>query len=89
MTLREFLNEFHIPMDENVAVFRYWAWDGAPEFACKVRELKYHPACADLLDKDVRGICSGRDEAKLWLTDEQIEEENILEIALDWNGDEE
>lgn len=88
MTLKEFLNTFHLLMHDNVAVFRYDAWDGAPEFVCTIRELKYHNDYADLMDKEVRGICSGHEQAMCWIDYEAIENGvNIFEIALDWDGD--
>lgn len=85
MTLGEFLDTFHIPMDDHVAVFRYDAWDGAPEFSCEVRHLKYSDECKDLMDREVRGICSGGDLARCCL-DDYGEEQGIFEIALDWDG---
>ena len=87
MTLGEFLNEFHLVMHDNVAIYRYGAWDGAPEFACDVRYLKYSDDCKDLMDKRVCGICSGGELAKCCLED-YGQEQNIFEIALDWDGDE-
>lgn len=86
MTLGEFLNDFHVLMHDHVAIFRYDAWDGAPEFTCDFRYLKYSGECDDLFDKKVMGICSGHEYAMACLEDP--EEQNIIEIALDWKGDE-
>lgn len=89
MTLGEFLNTFHIPMDDHVAIFRYDAWDGAPEFSCTIRYLKYSGDCDDLMGKEVRGICSGHEYAVAQIGYEDFFENgvNIFEIALDWDGD--
>lgn len=89
MTLKEFLNTFHIPMDDHVAVYRYDAWDGAAEFSCTVSYLKYNDDCKDLMDKEVLGIASGHEYAVNELDYEEFENgANIFEIALDWDGDE-
>lgn len=89
MTLKEFLNTFHLLMHDHIAIFRYATWEGAPEFSCTVAYLKYNDDCADLMDKEVLGICSGGEYAMCELDDDEIENGvNIFEIALDWDGDE-
>lgn len=86
MTLKEFLDAIYIPNDDRVAIFCERTWEGSPEFSCLIGELKTY---SDLMDKEVRGLCSGGDYAMLDLTDEEIEHgANIFEIALDWDGDE-
>lgn len=86
MTLGEFLDAIYIPDDDRVAVFCERTWEGAPEFSCQISELRTY---SDLMDKEVRGLCSGGEIAMCDLTEEEFESGmNLFEIALDWDGDE-
>lgn len=86
MTLKEFLDAIYIPEDERVAVFCERTWEGAPEFTCTIGELKTY---SDLMDKEIRGLCSGKEYAMSCLSYEELDNGvNLFEIALDWDGDE-
>lgn len=84
MKLKEFLDTVQLP-DDRVAVFKYDTWEGAPEFSCDIKYLG-SDCCSDLWDKEVKGICCGGELARCELED--WETGNIMEIALDWDYDE-
>lgn len=75
-------------LDGLVAVFRYEAWEGCPEFVCYANELAAEAEGfgdeENLLAKPVRGISSYAGE---WYELPQGED-HCVEVALgEWDGD--